>query len=246
MTKLLHLAYAVWKTDKSFDPNHYPWDTAAAGQSQDEESGQPEAEAQAKAAGGSTQKTQAHVAGSTAQEREEAAGLKEHSSENKEVTAASSSVIESDSAGKKQVSQTGADTGRWVDFADVRRQVSNVRRQVSTEQVLKHLGLFDQLHRSGGSRSQYRGTCPIHVGDGKPRRTFSVNLDKQAFRCFSPECAAHGNVLDLWAAVRQLTLREAALDLMDTFHLTSTVGPEQTEKRNPLESNASQDGKPQD
>lgn len=26
MRKLLHLAYAVWKTDKPFDPNHYSWE----------------------------------------------------------------------------------------------------------------------------------------------------------------------------------------------------------------------------
>src|SRR5262249_41640012 len=25
MRKLLHLAFAVWKTKKPFDPNHYPW-----------------------------------------------------------------------------------------------------------------------------------------------------------------------------------------------------------------------------
>jgi len=30
---------------------------------------------------------------------------------------------------------------------------------------------------------------------------------------------AGGNVLDLWAAVHKLPLREAALDLVETFHL---------------------------
>src|ERR1700691_4385639 len=29
MRKLLHIALAVWKTGKPFDPNHYPWDRAA-------------------------------------------------------------------------------------------------------------------------------------------------------------------------------------------------------------------------
>ena len=28
MRKLLHLVFAVWKTGKPFDPEHYPWDTA--------------------------------------------------------------------------------------------------------------------------------------------------------------------------------------------------------------------------
>ena len=29
MRKILHLVFAVWKTDKPFDPNHYPWEKAA-------------------------------------------------------------------------------------------------------------------------------------------------------------------------------------------------------------------------
>ena len=82
------------------------------------------------------------------------------------------------------------------------------------EQVLKHLGIFEKLRRTGTSRSQYRGTCPIHPGNGERHRSFSVNLDKQAFRCFYPACAAHGNALDLWAAVRGLSLREAGIDMV--------------------------------
>src|SRR5262249_20373952 len=31
MRKLLHLAFAVWKTDKPFDPEHYPWEAQAKG-----------------------------------------------------------------------------------------------------------------------------------------------------------------------------------------------------------------------
>jgi DNA primase len=44
-------------------------------------------------------------------------------------------------------------------------------------------------------------------------RSFSVNVAKRAFRCFS--CGARGNQLDLWAAVRRLPLYEATLDLCD-------------------------------
>ena len=29
MRKLLHLAFAVWKSGKPFDPQHYPWDQTA-------------------------------------------------------------------------------------------------------------------------------------------------------------------------------------------------------------------------
>ena len=35
MRKLLHLVYAVWKTGKAFDPAHYPWESAPAGDSPD-------------------------------------------------------------------------------------------------------------------------------------------------------------------------------------------------------------------
>lgn len=37
MRKLLHLVFAVWKTDKPFDPEHYPWDKAAPRRSAQEE-----------------------------------------------------------------------------------------------------------------------------------------------------------------------------------------------------------------
>jgi transposase len=42
MRKLLHLAFAVWKSDRPFDPNHYPWDQTpkeneVAGHKQDQD-----------------------------------------------------------------------------------------------------------------------------------------------------------------------------------------------------------------
>jgi DNA primase len=46
-----------------------------------------------------------------------------------------------------------------------------------------------------------------------------VNLEKKVFHCFHPPCGAHGNVLDLWAAVRRLPLYEAARDLAATFQV---------------------------
>jgi hypothetical protein len=41
----------------------------------------------------------------------------------------------------------------------------------------------------------------------------------RGIHCFQVECAAHGNVLDLWAAVHHMPLYEAALHLAVTFHL---------------------------
>jgi len=123
--------------------------------------------------------------------------------------------------------------GGKVDFAAV-------CSQVTIEHVLRRLGHLDRLHGSGHQRC---GPCPLHgSGDGRSR-SFSVNLKKNVFRCFDPNCAACGNTLDLWAAVHKLPLREAALHLADTFHL-SVTGPE---KRQPVTSisNAAQPLVPQ-
>jgi hypothetical protein len=36
MRKLLHLVFAIWKTNKPFDPAHYPWHTPAHVEGQQE------------------------------------------------------------------------------------------------------------------------------------------------------------------------------------------------------------------
>ena len=84
------------------------------------------------------------------------------------------------------------------------------------EQVLRQLGLMEGLRGRG---QQLRGCCPVHAPLRGKDRTFSVHLGKNAFQCVHAECAAKGNALDLWAAVRHLPLYEAALDLAATFNL---------------------------
>ena len=93
------------------------------------------------------------------------------------------------------------------------------------EQVLRHLGLFDNLRGRGQQR---RGPCPIHGQPADTQPTFSAHLGKNIFQCFHADCRAQGNVLDLWAAVHHLPLYEAALHLAETFPSHGT------EKRNPL------------
>jgi hypothetical protein len=39
------------------------------------------------------------------------------------------------------------------------------------------------------------------------------------FHCFEGRCGRQGDVIDLWAAVHQLSLRAAAVDLVRTFAL---------------------------
>jgi len=113
---------------------------------------------------------------------------------------------------------------RPLDFAAL-------RRQVSIEQVLRHLGYLDPLRGSGPQR---RGPCPLHDAPSDRHRSFSVHLGKGVFRCFHPPCQAQGNTLDLWAAYHRLAIDEAAENLAHTFapHLTSPAKPV-TEKRNP-------------
>ena len=131
MTKLLRLAYAIWKTGRPFDPNHYAWDTTAAS---DSDAAQAEADTSASTA--ATAQTQAEVTTPAAQEN--AAGLKEQSSESKEVTAAASSIEQPKRADKSTAGESDASATAWIDFAAI-------RQQVTMEQVLKHLGIFDRL-----------------------------------------------------------------------------------------------------
>ena len=111
--------------------------------------------------------------------------------------------------------------GRELDFAAI-------RAQVTIRQVLHRLGWLDRLQGIG---SQHRGPCPVHGSDDGQSRSFSVNTERNVFRCFSPNCGVGGNVLDLWAAVHKLPLREAALHLAETFRLNIP----DTEKRQPVD-----------
>jgi transposase len=117
----------------------------------------------------------------------------------------------------KCVNQKMQDARPQLDYAAI-------RQQITMTQVLDQLGLLKSLK---GRRPQLRGPCPIHGNAEEPHRSFSVNLDKQVFRCFHGECAVQGNVLDLWAAVRRLPLYEATLDLIKTFGLRTALNREE-------------------
>jgi len=194
MRKLLHLVFAVWKTGKPFDPQHYPWQTPA--HLDGEDSATPPASAPREPAPAAAEQAAGHKpdalpAGSV-------------------VTAACpDSVAEAASVGE----------GLFVDFA-------HLKRQLSLAAVLDHLGLTARLRGRGPQR---RGACPLHRGDARGG-TFSVNLDENVFHCFDKKCGQQGDVIDLWAALHGWSLRQAALDLVQTFGLepAATTG---TEKR---------------
>ena len=180
MRKLLHLAFAIWKTGKPFDPNHYPW-------------GQ-ESEVKGTASGNE------ESTDIPRSQKEQAAGLNCPAQPvRKEVTAACAvTVAEIPPAGD----------GVFIDFA-------HLKKQLTMAQVLDQLGLLARLRGSGPQR---KGPCPLHRGDGRGR-TFSVNLDKNVFHCFDASCGKKGDVIDLWASVNGMSLRQAVVDLVRTFHL---------------------------
>ena len=108
----------------------------------------------------------------------------------------------------------------FIDFAHLKQQLPLTR-------VLDQLGLSASLRGKG---AQKRCPCPLHRGDARGR-TFSVNLDANVFQCFDKKCGRKGDVIDLWAALHGLSLRQAALDLVQTFGLESAPRSG-TEKRN--------------
>ena len=84
-----------------------------------------------------------------------------------------------------------------------------LRSLVSIADVLRLAG-FAQSEATG---DQVRGPCPIHGSSSPTSRSFSADLRKHTFRCFT--CGTSDNQLDLWIAVSKLPLHEAARDLCD-------------------------------
>jgi transposase len=190
MRKLLHLAFALWKSDKPFDPNR---DAPTPGQQRDEPGSD----------------SQASMEQEGAADVEQAAGHKPALEPAKEVVSAACAATVADGQ--------GAGEGTFIDFA-------HLKSQLSMGKLLDHLGLSARLRGEGKQR---RCACPIHRGDGRGR-TFSVNLTENVFCCFDSRCGKQGDVIDLWAALKQMSLREAALDLVRTFDLepARAKGPE--------------------
>ena len=112
----------------------------------------------------------------------------------------------------------------WVDFRAL-------RTQVAFEPVLRQLGF---AHAFRGTGPQRRGPCPLHDSPQSRRQCCSVNLRKNLFQCFDPQCRAAGNILDFWAALHKLPLVDAARQLRDRFTPHLAKPPTPTEKRQPV------------
>ena len=124
MRKFLALAFAVWKTNRPFDPNHYPWASGAE---------EPRALANA-------------VAQPNPSGQEKAVGHTRESPAAEVVTTAGNTVKPPPEPVKGPGEGSGPRPRRpQVDFAWV-------RQQVSMEQVLERLGVLGQLRGRGLQR----------------------------------------------------------------------------------------------
>ena len=86
-----------------------------------------------------------------------------------------------------------------------------LRAEITMEQVLTQLG-FEPSRRSG---YQWHGPCPVHGSTSTTSRTFSVNVGTRRYNCH--KCNSKGNHLELWAAVTQLPIHAAVVDLCRTL-----------------------------
>lgn len=207
MRKLLHLAFAVWKTGKPFDPQHYPWQTPAQVDGE-ENVGQAFLPA---AADSHVCPTPTPTSDTLLSQPNQAAGHTLVEPARTVVTAACAESLPQ---------QPPPHQHAFLDFA-------HLKRQLPIGRVLDQFGLTPRLRGNG---PQQRCACPIHRDDARGR-TFSVHLDNNVFQCFDKKCGKKGDVIDLWANVRGLSLRDAALDLVRTFGL-EPAPPHGTEKRN--------------
>src|SRR5262249_37179196 len=183
MRKRLHLAFAVWKSARPFDPDHYPW------------------QAPAHAIGTDKGVSQARETSDNPMSQEgQAAGHKPGRGPAQSVVTPACTDTAAEAAGVGEAS--------CGDCAALKRQLPLAR-------VLDQLGLTARLRGSGPQR---RCACPLHRGDARGR-TLSVNLDAGVWQCFAKECGRRGDVIDLWATAQGLSLRAAALELVQTFGL---------------------------
>lgn len=84
---------------------------------------------------------------------------------------------------------------------------NRLRSEITMQQVLDEIG-FRATHRDG---DQLRGPCLVHGSKSPNSRAFSVSLREARYYCH--KCKSHGNQLELYAAVKDTTVYQAAVDL---------------------------------
>ena len=95
-----------------------------------------------------------------------------------------------------------------IDYAALRRKVPILR--------ILELIEFQPSSRRG---DQWRGQCPFaeHPATNKRDPAFSVNVQRDIYYCH--RCKSGGNQIDLWAAILQCEIHDAAVDLCHKLHI---------------------------
>jgi len=120
-------------------------------------------------------------------------------------------------------------TSQWVDYKDLKSKVSALR-------ILTDFGI--ELPRQNGD--QHYGPCPLpcHAGDRDNPNAFSLNTEKNCWRCLT-HCQG-GNVIDLYCHLSQrdptdkTVFREAALEMQTRYlgeELSHSPQPPRSSKR---------------
>src|SRR5260370_21996030 len=112
----------------------------------------------------------------------------------------------------------------WVDF-------KRLKEAVDMQMVLDHYSIKNLVKHG----DEVRGACPIHKGSERSKN-FTVNIRKNAFKCFSKDCGASGNILDLVVGMEECTVREAGIKLQEWFkvgesQISSLKGVGETENK---------------
>jgi DNA primase len=106
----------------------------------------------------------------------------------------------------------------WVDF-------QSIKQSVTLEMVLAHY----RISLRKVNQSSLRGTCPLPShSSSKSGESFGANLIKNIWACQSHSCIEArqgrkgGGVIEFVAAMENVSIREAALQLQNWFGVTST------------------------
>jgi transposase len=227
MTKLLRLVFAVWKTDRDFNPRHFPWEPSAnvchldhpEPATSDAATADPTSLEETATRGATKAGDEGESVAAPAQEIAKAAGHNEPQSSRDNVVTAATASLSARTAADQHLPPSASCASAAGSPQPFRGPLdfATLRRQVTLRQVLQHLGVLHRFRNSSGWGSQLRGPCPLHQSRNERGRTFSVDLQRNIFRCFHPSCAAQGNVLDFWAAYHDLPLHAAALHLAETL-----------------------------
>jgi len=80
-----------------------------------------------------------------------------------------------------------------------------INRAVPLEAILQHYDILAELKRVG---TQLKGCCPVHKGSNSQQ--FVVDLNKNVWRCFSPQCDRGGSIFELVSELEHVEIVQAA------------------------------------